>query len=90
MMAASPTPLDEDRMSIVDDVREDIQTIPDAAAPWWRVVRADGAPATCHGGRARALLIEEGVPFDASGRRVDMDRARYSGAGAGPPRRSNV
>ncbi|WP_081476366.1 MGMT family protein [Mycolicibacterium rhodesiae] len=94
-------------MSIVDDVREDVQNIPagsvaaygdignrigagprqvgramsllDATVPWWRVVRADGSPATCHGGRARALLIEEGVPFHAGGRRVDMDRARYSG-----------
>ncbi|WP_350310130.1 MGMT family protein [Mycobacterium gallinarum] len=111
MAATSPTrPPDEDQVSIVDDVCEDVQTIPlgsvttygdigsrigvgprqvgravsllDANVPWWRVVRADGTPATCHGGRARALLIEEGVPFHANGWRVDMNRARYPGAGA--------
>lgn len=109
MTATSLTrPLVEDRVSIVDDVREDVHAIPagsvtaygdigksigvgprqvgravsllDANVPWWRVVRVDGTPSTCHGGRARALLIEEGVPFHASGRRVDMDRARYPGA----------
>lgn len=42
----------------------------DAGVPWWRVVHADGEPATCHGGSARALLEAEGVPF--RGRRVDM------------------
>ena len=31
--------------------------------PWWRVVHADGTPATCHEGGARALLEAEGVPF---------------------------
>ncbi len=38
--------------------------------PWWRVVYADGAPATCHEGAARALLEAEGVPFRDG--RVDM------------------
>lgn len=33
------------------------------AAPWWRVVHADGTPATCHEGTARELLEAEGVPF---------------------------
>ncbi|MCZ4077262.1 MGMT family protein [Rhodococcus sp. H36-A4] len=42
----------------------------DGGVPWWRVVHADGAPATCHGGAARALLEAEGVPF--RGNRVDM------------------
>lgn len=42
----------------------------DDGVPWWRVVHADGAPATCHGGAARALLEAEGVPF--RGNRVDM------------------
>jgi alkylated DNA nucleotide flippase Atl1 len=40
--------------------------------PWWRVVRADGSLAK--GGRQRAPLIAEGVPF--RGARVDMERAR--------------
>jgi methylated-DNA-protein-cysteine methyltransferase related protein len=40
--------------------------------PWWRVVRADGSLAK--GGRQRARLIAEGVPF--RGTRVDMPRAR--------------
>jgi alkylated DNA nucleotide flippase Atl1 len=42
--------------------------------PWWRVVRADGTPATCHDGRAPGLLEAEGTPFH--GRRVDMRTAR--------------
>lgn len=46
----------------------------DQSAPWWRVVHADGTPATCHGGRARGLLDGEGVPM--RGTRVDMGRAR--------------
>ncbi len=46
----------------------------DDDAPWWRVVHADGAPATCHEGGARALLEAEGVPFRDG--RVDMVRAR--------------
>jgi alkylated DNA nucleotide flippase Atl1 len=42
----------------------------DGDVPWWRVVHADGAPATCHEGAARALLESEGVPFHDD--RVDM------------------
>jgi len=42
--------------------------------PWWRVVRADGRPATCRGGRADHLLRGDGVPM--SGDRVDLARAR--------------
>lgn len=38
----------------------------DPALPWHRVVRADGSLAK--GGRQRALLEAEGVPFDARGR----------------------
>ena len=45
----------------------------DDSVPWWRVVHADGAPATCHDGAARALLEAEGVPFRSS--RVDMGKA---------------
>ncbi|MFF4173241.1 MGMT family protein [Streptomyces sp. NPDC001744] len=47
----------------------------DDGVPWWRVVHADGTPATCHGGRAVGLLREEGTPF--RGARVDMPRARH-------------
>ncbi|MFD8295746.1 MGMT family protein [Streptomyces bauhiniae] len=43
--------------------------------PWWRVVRADGTPATCHEGRAPGLLRDEGVPM--AGARVDMGRGRH-------------
>jgi alkylated DNA nucleotide flippase Atl1 len=46
----------------------------DDAVPWWRVVHADGTPATCHGGRAAELLAAEGTPMLRT--RVDMDRAR--------------
>lgn len=42
----------------------------DDDVPWWRVVYADGTPATCHGGQATALLEAEGVPFRSG--RVDM------------------
>lgn len=45
----------------------------DDAVPWWRVIHADGAPATCHGGTARDLLEAEGVPFRSS--RVDLSKA---------------
>ena len=43
----------------------------DPAVPWQRVVRSDGSLAK--GGRQRALLEREGVPF--RGRRVDMATA---------------
>lgn len=46
--------------------------------PWWRVVRADGTPPTCHGGTAPELLAEEHVPF--VGGRVDLRRRRHRGA----------
>lgn len=44
--------------------------------PWWRVVRADGTPSSCHHGRAPDLLHGEGVPM--RGRRVQLGRARHS------------
>lgn len=43
--------------------------------PWWRVVYADGTTASCHGGRAPALLLEEGIAV--AGNRVDMQRVRH-------------
>ncbi|MBF6414518.1 MGMT family protein [Nocardia cyriacigeorgica] len=46
----------------------------DDGVPWWRVVHADGTPATCHGGTASELLAGEGIPM--RGARVDMGRAR--------------
>ncbi|ATG52969.1 cysteine methyltransferase [Brachybacterium vulturis] len=49
--------------------------------PWWRIVRADGTPATCHGGTAPALLAQEQVPF--RGRRVDL-RALSARPAPGP------
>ena len=45
-----------------------------ADVPWWRVVRADGTLAK--GGRQRALLDAEGVPF--RGDRVDLGIARIA------------
>ncbi|MCF3960664.1 MGMT family protein [Streptomyces fuscigenes] len=47
----------------------------DENVPWWRVVRADGTPPSCHGGRAAELFVAEGTPM--RGARVDMARARY-------------
>jgi methylated-DNA-protein-cysteine methyltransferase-like protein len=47
----------------------------DPTVPWHRVVRADGSLAK--GARQRALLEDEGVPFDpAHPDRVDMSVAR--------------
>lgn len=49
----------------------------DDDVPWWRVVYADGTPATCHDGTAPGLLQREGVPF--RGTRVDraaLERTR--------------
>lgn len=40
--------------------------------PWWRVVYADGSPATCHNGIAGDLLRAEGVTF--RGQKVAMTR----------------
>ncbi|MGP5319183.1 MGMT family protein [Arthrobacter rhombi] len=40
--------------------------------PWWRVIYADGSPATCHNGIAGDLLRVEGVIF--RGRNVAMIR----------------
>ena len=42
--------------------------------PWWRVVYADGTPASCHNGRAPGLLRDDGTPM--LGARVDMKHAR--------------
>ena len=44
------------------------------AVPWWRVVHADGSPATCHGGTAVEHLLADGVPLTGRGR-VDMSSA---------------
>jgi alkylated DNA nucleotide flippase Atl1 len=46
----------------------------DDSVPWWRVVYADGTPASCHSARAAELLRDEGTPM--VGARVDMKRAR--------------
>ena len=46
------------------------------AVPWWRVVYADGRPATCHGGEAPALLRAEGTPLTDAGT-VDLASALW-------------
>jgi alkylated DNA nucleotide flippase Atl1 len=50
----------------------------DDSVPWWRVVHADGTPASCHSGRAPRLLNDEGTPM--LGARADMKRAATTGA----------
>jgi methylated-DNA-protein-cysteine methyltransferase related protein len=49
-----------------------LSACPGDEVPWFRVVRADGSLAK--GGRQRALLEAEGVPF--RGERVDMRLVR--------------
>ena len=66
------------------------------AVSWWRVVHADGRPATCHDGTALQHLREDGVPL-VDGLRVDMAAANAvsvvvrragQGRGCGPDRGS--
>lgn len=40
--------------------------------PWWRIIYADGSPATCHDAQAQSLLRSEGVAFRNG--RVDLHR----------------
>ncbi|MFD0683104.1 MGMT family protein [Actinomadura fibrosa] len=49
--------------------------------PWWRVIRADGSPPSGHEVRAHEEYRAEGTPLRPDGRRVDMARARWTGAG---------
>jgi len=56
------------------------------AAPWWRVVRADGTLLPGHELRALGHYREEGTPLRAAGPaaeghvpRIDMRRARWDG-----------
>jgi alkylated DNA nucleotide flippase Atl1 len=44
------------------------------SVPWWRVVRADGAPPACHEGAALAEYRAEGTPM-RSLTRLDLPRA---------------
>lgn len=53
--------------------------------PWWRIIRADGAPAICHDGTAPALLASEQVPF--RGDRVDLRALRRHRAAPPQPSR---
>ncbi|GAA4283658.1 MGMT family protein [Brevibacterium daeguense] len=55
----------------------------DGDVPWWRVVYADGTPAMCRGGQARALLEAEGVPFRDG--RVDMVKLRTAAESGDAP-----
>ncbi len=56
------------------------------AAPWWRVVRADGVLLPGHEQRALGHYRDEGTPLKEAGRaaeghlpRIDMRRARWDG-----------
>ncbi|MGI8720904.1 MAG: MGMT family protein [Geodermatophilaceae bacterium] len=53
-------------------------TLLDGGVPWWRVVYANGTPASCHDGRASGLLHHEQTPM--VGGRVDMKVARHGHA----------
>ncbi len=45
--------------------------------PWWRVVRADGRPATGYEQEALDRLRAEGTSLRPGGDRVDLIRCRY-------------
>ncbi|BEP12019.1 MGMT family protein [Acidothermaceae bacterium B102] len=45
--------------------------------PWHRVVMASGAPAPHQYQHQLDLLVDEGVPLNKAGTRVDMTRARW-------------
>ena len=49
------------------------------SVPWWRVVRADGAPPACHEGAAVAEYLAEGTPLRGT-RRLDLPRAFWQPA----------
>lgn len=51
------------------------------AVPWWRVVRADGAPAKVAEQEAARRLLAEGVPLEPhpDGPRVAVSQARWTG-----------
>ena len=48
---------------------------------WWRVIHADGTPATGHESVALAHYLDEGTPLRSARPpvRVDMRRARWAG-----------
>ena len=52
--------------------------------PWWRVIRADGSPPSCHSGEALSRLSAEGAALRSDGTRVDMRVARWDGVEASP------
>lgn len=51
------------------------------AAPWWRVLHADGTPAPGHDARALERYLAEGTPLRSARPpvRVDMGKARWRG-----------
>jgi alkylated DNA nucleotide flippase Atl1 len=51
------------------------------AAPWWRVIHADGTPAPGHDAVALRHYLAEGTPLRSARPpvRVDMRQARWSG-----------
>jgi len=55
-----------------------------AAAPWWRVLRADGTPAPHLRDQQLALLRAEGTPMSPFGEGVDLRRARWDAAPGAP------
>jgi alkylated DNA nucleotide flippase Atl1 len=51
------------------------------AAPWWRVIHADGTPPPGHDARALERYLAEGTPLRSARPpvRVNMRQARWSG-----------
>jgi len=59
-----------------------------ASVPWWRVVRADGSPASGHEAEALRRLAAEGTPLRGS--RVALAEARHPLPGAWPDPRPDA
>ncbi len=58
-----------------------VMSVYGGAVPWWRVIRADGAPPPGHDLAALEHYLAEGTPLRSASPpvRVDMRRARWPG-----------
>src|SRR3954451_12278465 len=55
-----------------------VMSLHGGSVPWWRGIKADGAPPECHHQRATREWIAERTPLRPNGK-VDMRLARWDG-----------